>query len=273
MLESYFKNVKSENVIFEISRGKIPGMCFFPLAGDNGAVGTTIETIWDGGGLYTYPSVASQMYVTSDNVNDTEGGTGVQETFIIGLDVNNNWQYETVVMNGLTGRLTEKSYKRINFWQNTKVGSSGYNAGKLYIGTGTITDGIPANIYAVLNGTVSTHDNRMKQAVFTVPKGYNAYPLGYLVGVQAAKELTAALYHRGSNGVMVGGGEIIVYQNALEIQLTGLEKFSEGTDLEIRGFSDVGDLFVRVSSTLLLERFDDTVPFILPNLTLSDTWS
>lgn len=272
MLDKYGKNVISDDVCFEIGRGKLPGYIAFDITGDNGALGTTLETIWDAGGLYTYPASASQMIVSSESDNDIMGGTGARSVFVAGLDADGYWQYEIVPLNGQAGYTTEKTWSRINYMEIYIAGSLGYNEDKVYIGTGALSLGIPANIYGLIDGTVHTHDNVMKQAVFSVPKGYMAHIVGYVVGVQAAKEVTLSFYERSQGGLFHGRGEVILYQSPLVVSYSHPVSLSELKDMEIRGFVDAVTTFVRVNARLVLERVDDSVPFILPNFTTADTW-
>ena len=57
------------------------------------------------------------------------------------------------------------------------AGSGGANAGVIYAGTGTVTTGVPANVYASINGVSGSNQSLM--ALWTVPAGYTAYLLQY----------------------------------------------------------------------------------------------
>ena len=57
------------------------------------------------------------------------------------------------------------------------AGTGGANAGVIYAGTGTVTTGVPANVYASVNGVTGANQSLM--ALWTVPAGYTAYILQY----------------------------------------------------------------------------------------------
>ena len=44
------------------------------------------ETIWDGGGIYTYIETAETLTVTSNSVNDAVAGSGARTVEIQGLN-------------------------------------------------------------------------------------------------------------------------------------------------------------------------------------------
>ena len=46
--------------------------------GTNSSVDNSLHTIWQQGGLYSYPPSASTMTVSSSDVNDTSAGTGAR---------------------------------------------------------------------------------------------------------------------------------------------------------------------------------------------------
>jgi len=273
MLGRFSNEALSENILFEIARGSIPGFTSITITGNNPSVGTVLETIWDESGLYVYPPTPLQFTISSVSNDDTANGTGARAVFIIGLDAEGNWQTEISPTNGQAGILTEKTYSRINVAYNVSAGSAGRNLGKMYIGTGALTAGVPATVYGSIDGTSNTRDNTMKQTPFTIPKGYVGYVTGFVVGLEAAKEGTLSIFHRVQNQLMRGEGELILYQSPLQISLSTPFRFPALTDIELRGFATTGDLFLRANMTVILERVDETVPFILPGSLLpSEEW-
>ena len=84
---------------------------------------------------------------------------------------------ETVTLNGQTAVNTTKEYLRINRMVVRSAGTGGSNAGVIYAGTGTVTTGVPANVYASVNGVTGANQSLM--ALWTVPAGYTAYILQY----------------------------------------------------------------------------------------------
>ncbi len=83
----------------------------------------------------------------------------------MGLDTNYDEVTQTVSMNGQTGVTIPTSLLRVyRAWVAT-AGSGTTNAGDIWIGTGTITDGVPANKYA----GIVTGAGQTLMAIYTVP--------------------------------------------------------------------------------------------------------
>ena len=167
----------SEPFELQVSRGQIAYHKPLFKFGNNATVGDSLETIWSEGGLYVYPPSASVMTVSSSSTADTSAGTGARTVTVFGLDADYNEISETVTLNGQTAVNTTKSYLRVNRMIVRSAGSGGANAGVIYTGTGTITSGVPANVYASINGV--TGSNQSLMALWTVPAGYTAYLLQY----------------------------------------------------------------------------------------------
>lgn len=143
--------------------------------GFNAAVGTDEETIWDQGGLYVHPASASVMKVSSSNASDTSTTVLVE-----GLDEDYNTLSETVTLNGQTAVNTSGSYLRVN--RATVITNA--PQGDVYIGSGTVTSGVPANVFA----KIVAGENQTLMAVWTVPAGYTAH----LHEISASSGTTAA---------------------------------------------------------------------------------
>jgi hypothetical protein len=139
--------------------------------GFNPDVDQTEVTVWPHTGLISHPAAALQMNVSSSNAADTSAGTGARTVLIQGLDANYNEISEVVTLNGQTAVTTANSYLRINYAMVVTAGSGKSAAGDIYIGTGTVTAGVPATVYDLIkfnyNDTVTGH--------YTVPAGHTAY--------------------------------------------------------------------------------------------------
>ncbi len=155
----------------QVSRGQIPWHEAIVIFGYNGDVDTSMETVWPYGGLLAFPTTALQMSVSSENANDTSAGTGARTIYISGLDANSNTVSETVSMNGQTAVTTANSYLHINQCYVATAGSLDSAAGSIYIGTGTVTLGVPATVYDVIQYDYNTRIT----GSYTVPAGYTGY--------------------------------------------------------------------------------------------------
>jgi hypothetical protein len=125
----------------------------------NSAADSSEGTIWPKNTLYVFPSVAEKMSLYSSSTLDT-----TQSVLIEGLDANYNEISEVLILNGHTGTLSTLNYLRVNT-MTVLVDSP---LGNLSFGTGTVTNGLPANTYAYINAG----DNITNTAVYSVPAGY-----------------------------------------------------------------------------------------------------
>ena len=167
----------SEPFELQVARGQIAWHKPLFKFGNNATVGDSLETIWAEGGLYSYLTSATVLKVSSSSTDDTSAGTGARTVQLYGLDGDYNEINELVTLNGQTVVNTTQSFLRINRMVVRSAGSSGANAGVIYAGTGTVTTGVPANVYASVNGV--TGSNQSLMALWTVPAGYTAYMLQY----------------------------------------------------------------------------------------------
>jgi len=167
----------SEPFELQVARGQIAWHKPLFKFGNNATVGDSLETIWAEGGLYSYLTSATVLKVSSSSTDDTSAGTGARTVQLYGLDGDYNEINELVTLNGQTVVNTTQSFLRINRMIVRSAGSSGANAGVIYAGTGTVTTGVPANVYASVNGV--TGSNQSLMALWTVPAGYTAYMLQY----------------------------------------------------------------------------------------------
>lgn len=191
---------KFEPFELQVSRGQIAWHRAVVVFGYNPDVDTTPETIWPGDGLLPYISAASQLKVSSANANDTANGTGARTVYIGGLDASHNEISEVVTMDGQTAVTTTKSYLHINSAYVLTAGSGNGAAGNIYIGTGTVTAGVPATIYDII---AYDYNNRITGS-YTIPAGYTGYIVqGLFSSGQAggSNAVTGRLMTRGTNNI------------------------------------------------------------------------
>jgi hypothetical protein len=169
----------SEPFELQVARGQIAYHKPLFKFGNNTTVGDSLETIWAEGGLYSYLTAATVLKVSSSSTDDTSAGTGARTVQLYGLDADYNEINELVTLNGQTVVNTTQSFLRINRIIVRSAGSGGSNAGVIYAGTGTVTTGVPANVYASVNGVIGANQSLM--SLWTVPAGYTAYMLQYEV--------------------------------------------------------------------------------------------
>ena len=155
----------------QVSRGQIAFHRNVTVFGFNADVDTAQVTVWPLPSLITFPAAPLQMTVSSTNANDTSNGTGARTIVVQGLDANYNEVTEIVTMNGQTAVTMTAFLIRINYAYVATAGSGNGAAGDIYIGTGTVTAGVPATTYDI----VKFDYNTTITGSWTVPAGYTAY--------------------------------------------------------------------------------------------------
>jgi len=151
-----------------VSRDDIPGCRWILVSGRNANSTTSDSTIWPEANLYSFPSAATAMTVSSTSAADTiAGGTGAGVVQLVGLDSDYNQVTHLIQLNGTTGVAIPTNLLRVNDLTVVFSGSGGVNAGDLYVGSGTVSGGKPATVYrTVMAGLGISSD-----AVYTVPAG------------------------------------------------------------------------------------------------------
>lgn len=151
----------------DVARGLVANESVVVIKGYNGATSTTNELVWAQSGA-TYPQVTSAVTLTisSSNANDTLAGTGAQIVLVKYVRFSDLVEVTALFnMNGRTAVTISADGYAINEIRVVQVGSTNSNVGVVYVGYGTVTAGVPANIL----GTIAATTNVGQQAVYTVP--------------------------------------------------------------------------------------------------------
>jgi len=220
--------------------------------GFNPNVDDALETVWAQGGLYSYLSSATTLYISSSSTADDAAGTGARTATVSGLDADWNEVSVTVDLDGQNGVQLGDASNWIRVFRVTvdTAGSGGQNAGVLYVGDeASPTLGVPTNKYA----TIAIGDNQTLMALWTVPAEYTAYLYQTDITVattQNNKYCTGSIVARPDGGVFqvkdkFSKGESSHIQ-AYQIPL----KFEEKTDIEVRAIGDSSGANIAISGGL-----------------------
>ena len=139
--------------------------------GTSGAGSATVKDIWPVSlttSRINIPESLRIMSVSSSNSNDTDGGSGAQVVSISGLDGSKNISSEVLQLNGQTEVVTEFAYTNILNVEVVETGSSGANEGVIYVGSGTVTAGVPATPYFAMREFTGSAET----LCFAVPRDY-----------------------------------------------------------------------------------------------------
>jgi hypothetical protein len=159
-----FANVNQMLFGVSIQRGDINNFHGIQKFGYNASVGTSFETIWDGGGDYTFITSAGTATATSSDTGSDNTGT----VEIQGLDSNYDLATETLTIGGSAG-----STSFIRVFRAKMVNA---NTGNANVGTITIT--VSSTTVAQIQPTYG----QTLMSVYTVPRKYQAYLLQMDIG-------------------------------------------------------------------------------------------
>lgn len=166
-----------------ISQGLVPGHKNEYHFGFNPDVGMAEETIWDLGGIYTYPPDAGvEMAISSSSANDTSAGTGARTVDIIGLDQNFDDFTATMTLNGQTAVAIPGLCSRMFRAFVRSTGTSEANEGTIFIAdaSAVLTAGVPPQDETFTS--IGIGENQTLEAFYTIPNGHT----GHLYFVQAS---------------------------------------------------------------------------------------
>jgi len=219
--------------------------------GFNPDIDDALETVWAQGGLYSYLSTGTTLYISSSSTADTASGTGARSATVSGLDVNYNEVSVTVDLDGRDGvQLGSTSWLRIFRVTVNTAGTGGQNAGVLYVGSeASPTLGVPTNKYA----TVAIGDNQTLMALWTVPAGYTAYLYEIDITVattQNNKYCTGSVLARPYGGVFQVKDKFVKDASSHKQEYQIPLKFEEKTDIEARAIGDSAGANIAISAGL-----------------------
>jgi len=201
--------------------------------GFNADVDTVEETVWDGGGRYSYLGSAQPIFLSSESANDTAAGGGARTVQIYGLDAAYEEVTEVATLAGQTPVTLANSFFRINRMIVRTAGNSEGNIGVVHTGVGSVTTGTPSLSVAQISGG----ENQTLMALWTVPASREAY----ISRIQASSFTangfaTIRLVARPQSEVWQVKAKTLVGNDHIAVEYGDLPigPFDEKTDIEVR---------------------------------------
>jgi hypothetical protein len=231
----------------QVARGQITGHKTIFKFGNNSDINGSLETIWSRGGLYVYPTSAIQMKVSSSSADDTALGTGARTVSVQGLDQNYNEVAETITLNGQTEVLTTNTFIRVFRAFVITAGSGGTAAGTIYVGTGTVTAGVPATVYA----EIALGDNQTTMATWTVPAGYTFFVYRGTFSASSnnvSQYILGRFMFRPFGGVFRNAADVTVNTGAIQYDFELPLALPEKSDIEAQAIALSGSNFYVTAS-------------------------
>jgi hypothetical protein len=189
----------SDDYKTDVSSGLLTGFQAVLKFGYNDTVSSTsYEDIWDGGGIYPFPTSASTVQVSSTDSDDSSTGIGARTVHIYGLDSNWDEISEEITLNGTTAVTSTNSYLRLFRMIVLTAGSTGQNQGEIQAShTGTVI----AQISQDPNTSANAGQNQTLMAIYSVPRDKTFFIYSYYYTLRTGKNTTIKLMTRPEGGV------------------------------------------------------------------------
>lgn len=224
---------KFEPFELQVSRGQIAWHNRLLKFGNNPAINEVEETVWEGGGLYVYPSSALTLTATS-SAGATDSDVAIR---VSGLDASYNEITDNIVLSGSGTATTTKQFFRVN--RAFVTGSKGLTGIVSFTNSGTT--------YATLNS-----DNQTLMSLWTVPAGYTAYILQTDVTVltEANNKFGTVRLVTRLPGSVFRTQDLFSAQNSDVVRTYTLPlPVPEKTDIEFRAVASSSNANLHVSAT------------------------
>ena len=235
-----------------ISAGSVNGTSYIEKFGMNTDVDANKETIWDGGGIYTYIATAETVTITSTSGSDSAAGTGARTVEVQGLNSSYEVVTETLTVGG-AGSTVE--FLRVFRARVITAGSSGVNEGTISV-TSDDTSTVLAEIGVDGTGSNAAGRGQTFMALYTIPAGKTGYLTQWTVG--SGKQNTDAVAFILSRDATVTDAAfnskdiITVSATTYSKNYTIPLQFTEKTDIEVRAYSGTNNSLVSSTFNLIL---------------------
>ena len=223
----------------EVLRGNVPGHAMVNIRGHdntvpNGGPFGLSQGFGAGGYVFDQSAISATPAVvgvaSTDNTNDNVAGTGALTVRISGLDASGNAQSNDVTMTGTTAANTASTFSAVFQVMVLTTGSSNFNTGAIYVGTGTFTAGIPA--VRMLSMTISF--NISLSAYYVVPTGKTLYARQFISTVGSSNKDVQIFIVTSSDGIqMYKQIEFGLEGGELTTDIIGLPGFVAGTHISL----------------------------------------
>lgn len=208
-----------KDYLFELAQGNIEGKSSFGYIVKNDNVTTTQVDLWDDASMMVYPAndtISEVWEIVSDNVNDTNGGSGAWDAVIISLDENFLRRTDTVTLNGVTPTVIDGLHTRPHQIILPNSGASNSNEGKVTV---RVIGG------GALRGTVRIGESLSFDGHFTVPADKKAFIMQ-----------TYTNFGKNLDGISTTKIKDASNPNASWLLATGLEVYQSFIPFEVKAF-------------------------------------
>ena len=185
----------ASEVNVQLASGQLTGYSYIEKFGSNFNIGSAIETVWDRGGKYIYPSVASVVYASSTSSNNSATGTGARTLEVQGLNALYEPISEIITIGGAPSIL---EFLRVFRAKVITAGSTGTNeTSDVLISTQAAGAGIVVSSISG-HGTGGNYAGlgQSFMALYTIPAGKTGYLTQLTTGIASAGNVPLHSYVR-----------------------------------------------------------------------------
>lgn len=233
----------------DVLRGLVPGHSMVSISGHDAMLSTTRTTVHPTGETMNIDQ--SSIHATPDTVkiastsgNDDVAGTGVLTIMLIGLDAAGDPQSEVITMTGQTEVTSSLTYSAVLNILCLSWGSTTWNEGNLWVGSGTFTAGIPAVRFM----SADIRSNRSMTAYYVVPAGHQLYLRQIILTIASSNKDIEFFIESSTNGI-----------NWITQAIFGLESGAAFTARSITAPGIAAGTAIRVEALALSSGSDTTV--------------
>lgn len=225
---------------------------------------TSEITVSDINTLVYYPTVATQLKITSTSALDTATSGGLRSVRVFGLDGNWDETSEVVNLAGLSPVLTTNAFTRAYRIAGMSAGVLATNVGDIWVGTGDVVAGVPENKMLKI---LSTYGKSL-HGQYSVPRNKAVY-ITRLSCITAKKNGTVLIkiMIRPFGGIFLVGDARVVSETSGDVVIrTSISgRIDEKTDIEFRATSS--DTGRDLSVYMFAYQCDILLPEELPRVT------
>ena len=222
----------------KVVRGYVEDFRTVHKFGANNSLSASEETIWSGGGLYPWSSLATAQtiyFISTDNADTTT-------IEVQGLDANYNLQTKQYTLTGTTAIDSgSDTWTRI-FRMFAEEAHAGDITARVTSGAGTIVAQIEASFA------------QTRMSVYTIPAGFNGYLLQYTVGAGKGDDVNLDMHIRRFGSSFRIQNQSHLYQNTFTHSFALPLYIPEKSDIDFRGTTQTPGSDCLVSFDLILDK-------------------
>ena len=225
----------SRDFLIDVGLGKVQGYSQAAVVMRNpSADNTQFTDVWAGGGNMSLASAPETWEIVSDNVNDTDGGTGARTVLISSLDSDYNIQPPQIVtLNGTTPvTLSGTHFRPHNLAATSTLFCLTAGSNETNVGTLTLRVLGGGDTRAVVRPGVGKNEDGQ----VTVPAGKTIMGLQVIrnLPINESADFFVSIKPFGANTARISSGELSSYQNETDLVFQAKFITTEKTDFAWR---------------------------------------